>query len=73
MLAPAIRTYVEQTKSNFKKVAFFATSGSGNNEALFKELELICGKQPQNILGIKQKEVKKGDITEKINQFIAKI
>jgi flavodoxin len=71
--APAIRTYIEQNKSKFKKIAFFATSGGSNNEGTFKELALICGKSPHNVLGLRQKEVKRGDITEKINQFIAKL
>ncbi len=73
MPSAATRTYIEQNKLNFKKVSFFATSGSENNTALFKELELICGRQPQNILGIRQKEVKKGDITEKVKGFVAKL
>lgn len=73
MLAPAIRTYIEQNKVSFKKVAFFCTAGGSNFEKPFKELELICGKSPQNVLGLKQDEVKKGDITDKINQFIAKL
>jgi len=71
--APATRTYIEQNKSKFKKVAFFCTAGGSNFEKTFKELELICGHSPQNVLGLRQKEVKKGDITEKINSFITKL
>ncbi len=71
--APAIRTYIEQNKSKFKKVAFFCTAGGSSFEKTFKELELIYGKPPQNVLGLRQEEVKRGDITEKINQFIAKL
>jgi flavodoxin len=73
LLAPAIRTYIEQNKASFKKVAFFCTAGGSSFEKPFKELELICGKSPQNVLGLRQEEVKKGEITEKINQFIAKL
>jgi len=71
--APAIRTYIEQNKSKFKKVAFFCTAGGSNFENTFKELELICEKSPQNVLGLRQKEVKKGEMTEKINQFIVRL
>ncbi len=68
---PAIRTYIEQHKLDFKKVAFFSTSGSTNVGSAFAELTLICGKSPQGVLGLKQDEVKKSDTTEKINQFIS--
>jgi flavodoxin len=73
MPAPAIRAYIEQNKSKFKNIAFFVTSASGNNEALLKELALICGKQPCQTFGIKQGQVKKGEIAEPVKQFTAKL
>ena len=73
LLAPAIRTYIEQNKASFKKVAFFCTAGGSNCENVFKELELLCGKSPVGVLGIRQKEAKANEITDKINQFIAKL
>lgn len=73
MPAPAIRTYISQKSGIFKKVAFFCTSGSVDNNKIFAELERLCGKAPIALLGITAKEVKKELFINKVKDFAANI
>lgn len=72
-MSTPIRTYIEQNKDKFKKVAFFCTQGSSGSDGGFKDMETICGQKPINILELKTKEVAKNEFNEKINSFINEI
>ena len=69
-LSSAIRTYITNNKSTFKRVAFFCTQGGTKNQQLFEEMQALCEKPPVNILALQEKEVKKGAFQEKIRQFV---
>jgi flavodoxin len=68
-LSSAMRTYITNNKSKFKRVAFFCTQGGTENQRLFDEMQALCEKPPVNILALQEKEVKKGAFQEKIRQF----
>lgn len=68
-LSSAVRTYISANKSKFKRVAFFCTQGGTKNDPLFHEMEALCEQRPVSILGVSQKEVKKGAYQDKVRQF----
>ena len=71
MSAPA-RTYLENYKSQFKKVAFFCTMGGSGDETAFREMSGITGKKPMATLSLKTKEVVTGDFS-KADKFCTEI
>ncbi|MEI7826782.1 MAG: hypothetical protein WCI87_03175 [Euryarchaeota archaeon] len=68
-LSSAMRTYITNNKSKFKRVAFFCTQGGTENQQLFDEMEALCERHPVNVLALLEKEVKEGAYQEKIHQF----
>ena len=71
-MAPAIRTYINQNKKKFKKVAFFCTLGSSGDDKAFKEMQKLS-KKPAATLSLKTKEVKKGDYIFKVEKFVKSV
>jgi len=68
-LSSAMRTYITNNTSKFKRVAFFCTQGGTESQQLFDEMEALCEKHPVNILALQEKEVKTGACQEKVRQF----
>ena len=68
-LSCAIRAYITTNKSKFKRVAFFCTHGSGENQQLFDEMEALCEGRPINTLALREKEVRDGGYQDKLRQF----
>jgi len=64
-----IRTYLLQFKENFRQVAFFATSGSGEADKTFKEMETVCNKKPLCTLVLKREEVFTSQLDAKSRKF----
>lgn len=71
-LSTPIRTYITQYKANFRKIAFFCTQNT-NNENTLNEVESLSGKKPIVTLILQRKEVEKDNYAEKIDNFVAKI
>ncbi|GAH72917.1 unnamed protein product, partial [marine sediment metagenome] len=69
-MSPAIRTYITEQKGKLGEVAFFLTTGGSGMESTFSHMEELCGKAPRARLGLKAKEVLKGDPTERIRAFV---
>lgn len=69
-LTPAIRTYITQNKSKFKKVAFFCTKGGTGTHSAFEHMEKLCEKKPLSMLDLNRREIKKGLHMDKIKKFI---
>lgn len=67
---PAIRTYIKQNINNFKKVAFFCTSGGSDVDKVFSELENACDQKSAAQLHITSEEVDKNLFGIKIKQFV---
>jgi flavodoxin len=68
-ISSATRTYIVNNKSQFKRVAFFCTNGSGGQQ-LFAEMEALCERRPVSTLALPQTEVKKGVYQDKLRQFV---
>lgn len=67
-----VRTYIHLKKDGFKKVAFFYTAG-GQNDKIFPDMGKTCGKSPVATLGLSSAEIKKGDSSGKIKEFLIKL
>jgi len=72
-MAPAIRTYINQNKDRFKKVAFFCTEGGSGHEKTFKDMEELTKKKPITTLFLLTKEVSKEQHINKTQEFVEKI
>ncbi|MBN2395875.1 MAG: hypothetical protein JXC36_05345 [Candidatus Atribacteria bacterium] len=73
-MAPAIRTYLNKYKTDIKSVAFFATSGSSNQEKIFEEAKNLLDKEPISLMGICTKELKDDSVFDaKIASFTENI
>jgi len=70
-MAPAVRTYIAEHKEALGKVAFFLTTGGTGIERTFEHMATACGKEPVATLGLKAKEVKKGDLAAQVEGFVA--
>ena len=64
------RTYLSESSSKLKKVAFFCTESSRGGERAFSEMEGVCEKAPVAVLEVKRKEIKKNLYKEKLQEFI---
>ncbi|MHA1196094.1 MAG: hypothetical protein ACTSSM_08360 [Promethearchaeota archaeon] len=69
-MTPAIRTYINNNKGKFKKVAFFCTYGGRGSEELFNGMKELIGIEPISTLDITKKEIKKNLHLKKIRDFI---
>jgi flavodoxin len=68
-MTPAIRTYIGQNKSKFKKVAFFCTQGGSAAQETFREMEIIS-KKPVSVLQLRTGQVMKNDYENEMKNFL---
>ena len=69
-ISSPIRSYLENNKDKFKKIAGFCTMGGDGNKQVFAEIEKICGKKLVAQLALKTKEVLSDNFSEKLESFI---
>lgn len=72
-MCAATRTYIEENKKKFRRVAFFCTLGRLGGKRTFTEMETACGKKPVAALELTTKEVKDNKYSAKIKKFIGSI
>jgi len=73
VMAPAIRTYVFDNKTKFKKVAFVSVSGNGaDNQKAVTDFENLSNQKVITSLLLSEKEVKQG-IQKKVEDFVKNI
>jgi flavodoxin len=53
-----IRTYIEQNKNKFNKLAFFCTAGGSVGDKTWSDLKSLCGVDPEFTLGFSRKDIK---------------
>ena len=71
-IPPAIRTYINNNKSKFKKIAFFCTEmGNGASKSI-ESMTNLCGIEPISTLELNRKDIKR-DHAAKIDKFIQEI
>lgn len=68
-----VRTYLEQQKEKFGRVAFFLTTGGSGIEKTFGLMAGICGREPLATLGLRDKVVKAGEYADELNAFVEKV
>ncbi len=66
----AVRTYISRLRDRLPEVAFFLTTGSSGTRGTFKDMAELSGKEPVACLGLKQKQVRKGDWQEQVADFV---
>jgi flavodoxin len=57
-MSPAVRTYVEKNKANFKRLGFFATAAGNDADKTAKNIEELCKTKSEFILGFSGKDLK---------------
>lgn len=72
-LPPAIRTFVTDNKTKFKKVAFFTTQGGENKQRIFSDFAELLGSSPVVEMFVTTKQVKSGMIEGELSAFVQKI
>ncbi len=55
--APAVRSFVKQQASRFKRVAFFCTEGGSGDRRAFETLSSLCRKTPVATLTVTEKQL----------------
>lgn len=68
-ISPAIRTYIETNKDDFKKVAFFCTMGGDGDKQSFQVMQKLCKKKPLKTCSLKTAEVTKSNCDKKLERF----
>jgi len=69
-MSVAIRTYLTEQKSKFKKVAFFCTMGSNGDKRTFIEMTGIVNQLPIATMALKTKQVFTDNYENEIQQFV---
>jgi flavodoxin len=72
-ISSPVRTFLAKDGHSIKRAAFFITSGGENRDVTFKAMEDAYGNPPLARLGLKTREVKKGECGAKADAFIAEI
>jgi flavodoxin len=72
-MSSPVRTYIAKNKDRFKRVAFFITCSSSENEPVFKGMEDLCGKKPLAVLLVTEKQIKSGEYAGKVREFVTEI
>lgn len=67
---PATRTMLEKYQRKIDNVAFFSTSKSGETRKLYSTMAKTVGMDSISTLSITEKEIKKDNYKEKMDEFI---
>ena len=68
-----VRTYLENNKGKFKKVAFFSTMGGDGDKKAYKTMSEICNCEPIAKLSLLTKQVLKDKNEKRFKKFIDKV
>ncbi len=69
----AVRTYLRAVRDRLAAVAFFCTTGRTGIEGTFAQMQALCGREPVATLGLRMKDVMKGDVSGEAAAFAAKL
>ena len=71
-MASPVRTFIEQYKQKFPKVAFFCTCGDKQSNT-FRDMQDACGKEPMATLEVKAELIKSGKEKGLVEEFLMKL
>lgn len=69
----AARAYLERVRDRLPAVAFFCTTGGTGIEGTFAHMQEACGREPVATLGLRMKDVLKGDVGGEVAQFASRL
>jgi len=73
-IPPAVRTFVEENKINFKNYAIFSTSGSGeDSKKAFSQISGAIGREPFAVLSFSSKELTEKKEIPAVERFLKKL
>lgn len=72
-MSTPVRTYLTTEKNKIREAAFFATSGNGKEQRIFRAMEKLVGKKPVAALMIGEKKVKSGEHEKELKRFVKKM
>lgn len=72
-MAPAIREYVKQIKSQLRKIVFFSTQGGDYRQRIFDDLKREIGREPIADEWFTTKNVVADTFNDKLKEFIKKL
>ena len=67
-----VRTFLTVQRANLRNVAFFATCGGRGAEHAIKEMGRIAGKEPADVLVLREDEIH-GGFADKLSRFVREI
>jgi flavodoxin len=68
-----VRTYLSQVRERLPEVAFFCTTGGTGIDRTFRVMRELTGRKPLAVLGLKMKDVLKGEPAPEIEGFCARL
>lgn len=72
-MPPAVRTFIQDNKNRFKKLAVFTTQGSAKKQRIFSDIEKLSGLNPVAELYCSTKSVRTADFEDEEREFVDKI
>ncbi len=72
-IASPVRALLAKDGHGIRRTAFFVTSGGEDRDETFRAMERAYGKPPLARLGLRKREVMKGDTSAKVDAFIGEI
>lgn len=73
LMAPAIRIYLAENRSKFKKVGFFATGGEIPKAPVWVDMEKVAGQAPIATWAAPAKTVQSGEYVASLKNFVVKL
>jgi flavodoxin len=72
-VSAAVRTYLEERRGRFRKVAFALTQGTVGRARVFRQMEALCGSTPLTTLAVTESDFQRGHYRRKVSRFAARI
>jgi len=69
-LAPAVRTWIAREKESLPNIAVFLTTGGSGIDNTLSEMAALCARPARAKLGLKTREVKRGEHEAKVRAFV---
>ncbi|MBN2711135.1 MAG: flavodoxin [Planctomycetes bacterium] len=72
-MAPAPRTWIMKYAGKVKNMAFFCTTASSGMDKTLAAMEELSGLKASASIGFYERDVKKGDTSERVKQFTSSL
>ena len=68
-LAAPVRTFLSQYGKNIRRFGFFWTMGGSTEKDFLQSVASLCSKEPEAVLGLKDKMLKEDRYAEEVKRF----